>query len=257
MKISKKYWYTELVWELARTDFLLRYHGSFLGFFWSLLKPLAIFLVMYFVFSVFMRWDIPHYQLFLLLGTLLWNFFSEATTVGLFALQAKAGIIKKVYFPRILIVLASTISSLLGLLCNMLIFTVAAFFSGIPIFFPLIILAPLYFLLLMSLIFGISLILNAIFLKFQDIQQIWEVFLQVAFWTTPIIYPISSIPQSYQWIIYINPMTLIIKNLRDILIYGNTPTLLEISSLSIFTVLCVIIGLFLFHKVSPYIAEKL
>jgi len=94
----------ELVWVLTKTDFKLRHHGSVLGYLWTVLKPLLLFLVLWFVFTVFMRWDTPNYQLYLLLGILLWDFFAAGTMAGVRALASKSHLLKKVAFPKILAV---------------------------------------------------------------------------------------------------------------------------------------------------------
>ena len=125
--------YRELVWLIAKTDFKLRYHGSILGYFWSLLKPLLLFLVLWFVFTVFMRWDIPNFQLYLLLGIMLWNFFAEGTSAGVYALASKVSIIKKIYFPRILIVIASTITAFLSIFFNLIVFYIFILFFKVEI----------------------------------------------------------------------------------------------------------------------------
>ena len=130
-----------LLTQLALTDFKLRYNNSVLGYLWSLLNPLLIFSVYYLVFSVFMRFEgVSHYQLYLLLGILLWNYFAESTLNGMASIQYKSSLISKINFPKWIIVVASNLTSVLTLVINILIFSVffilsgVSFFSGMPFF---------------------------------------------------------------------------------------------------------------------------
>ena len=103
--------------EMVRTDFKVRYQGSALGYLWSLLKPLAIFSIMYIVFTVVwpVAKGVPHYEVYLLLGIMLWNFFTEATILGASSIVSHGSLIRKINIPRYLIVIASTVSALINL----------------------------------------------------------------------------------------------------------------------------------------------
>ncbi len=246
----------EIIRVLAVTDFKLRYYGSYLGYLWSLLKPLALFSVLYIVFSVFMRWDVANYQLYLLLGIILWNFFAESTSVGVTALAARSHLIKKVYFPRIVAVIATAVSALLGLLLNLLVFFVFAFLSGLPLS-STVFLAPFFLVLLFFLILGISLLLSGLYIPFRDINQIWEVLLQLLFWLTPIVYPLSFVPEQYRFWLFLNPMTGIIQYIRILTIDGTFPSLM--GTLYVFcAVVCIFLaGLFVFSRFESVAPEQL
>lgn len=256
MLTNSKKQHLHLLWVLAKTDFKLRYHGSVLGYFWTLLKPLLMFAVLYLTFSIFMRWDMPYYQVYLLLGIIIWNFFGEGTMAGLNSLLSKAGIIKKIYFPRILIVLASTVSALLTLVLNLIVFLIIYLLNGLPLH-PLMLLFPVYILCAYILVVGISLVLSVLQVKFRDIVQIWDVFLQAGFFLSPIIYPLKIVPTKYWFYLFLNPITGIIQYSRMLLIEQNLPSL--IGTLYVFLIILVIfvMGLFIFNKLSPKIAEKL
>src|SRR5580693_6536915 len=160
-----------LVSELVRTDFKLRYQGSVLGYAWSLLRPLLIFVILYVVFVKFLKLGtgVPHYPVYLLLGIVLWNFFVEMTMQSLGSIVGRGDLIRKIRIPRWIIVLSSSISALINLFLNLLV--VAIFMalnhvalSGTIIWLPLIFL-EVYFLAL-----GISLFLSAAFVRFRDIS---------------------------------------------------------------------------------------
>ena len=247
----------ELFWTLAVTDFKLRYHGSYLGYLWTLLKPLALFGVLYVVFSVFINIQIQHYQLFLLLGIILWNYFAEATQIGVSALASKAGIIKKIYFPRVLIVLAANVSSFIGLFFNLCIFFLFSLLAGvIPSAFAL-----WFFLMLILLLFlltyGLSLLLSALYIVIKDINQVWEVLLQMGFWLTPIVYTISIVPAQYQQLLFLNPMTGIIQYARGLLIEGTYPPLQGLTILVVTVVIVNATGQAVFHALEHLAPEKL
>src|SRR4030042_1454431 len=114
--------YLYLIFVMAVTDFKVKYDNSALGYLWSLLKPLLMFGTLYLVFSVLVRWQVENYKLYLLLGIILWNFLAEVTLNSMVLLEGKASIIKKIYFPRWIIVIASSLTSLLTLLLNTIVF---------------------------------------------------------------------------------------------------------------------------------------
>lgn len=248
--------YLELIWIIAKTDFKLRYNNSILGYIWSLLKPLLLFAVLWLVFSVFMNLNVPHYQLYLLWGIILWNFFAEGTTSGVYALASKASIIKKIYFPRWFVVIACTITAFLSLAVSSVVFYIFMLFSRVDLSWHAFFFIPVI-ILLYGLILGTSLFLSALYIKFRDIGQIWEVLLQVGFWLSPIIYPLSTVPERYHQYLFLNPITGIIQYSRRAIIEHDLPALQG----SVYILICVVailaIGFLVFYKLSPQAAEEL
>jgi ABC-2 type transport system permease protein len=222
-KTRRKYW--GLVRELAAADFKLKYQGSVFGYLWSLMKPLAIFGVLYLVFSVFVRIgsDIPNYPVYLLLGIVLWNYFAESTVNGMRAIVDKGDLIRKVYFPRIMILLASSLSALITLVLNLLIVAVFLLFAHTDqswqSFGFLFLILELY---LLSV--GISLFLGALFVRFRDFAYIWEVALQLLFYASAIIYPLSLVPERFQKLLVLSPITQIVQDARWLLVSKQTTT---------------------------------
>jgi ABC-type polysaccharide/polyol phosphate export permease len=252
----RNYLYLTLV--MAITDFRVKYDNSVLGYFWSLLKPLLMFGTLYLVFSVFVRWEVENYVLYLLLGIVLWNFLSEVTLNSMVLLEGKASILKKIYFPRWIIVIASSLTSLLTLLLNMVVFFIFFIFSGAH-FHTGALLLVVYLAELYILVVGVALLLCALYPKFRDIHHIWEVFVQLGFWATPIIYPISIVPAKYHTVIFLNPVARIIQGCRNALIgqgsefLGFTNHIIIIS----FAACLFIVGLVMFNKLSRSFAEVL
>jgi ABC-type polysaccharide/polyol phosphate export permease len=246
-----------LVKELAFTDFKLRYNNSVLGYLWSLLNPLLMFAVLYIVFSIFMRFEgVIHYQLYLLLGIILWTYFSEATNNGMQSLQFKSSLISKINFPKWIIIVSSNITSMLTLFLNLIIFTLFFIFSGVKVAWTM----PLFLFYLLVLIiftFSVSLILSAFYLKFRDLMHIWGVILQIGFWMTPIIYPIAMIPENVKQILFLNPMARIIIDSRAVLIYDSIPTLRHNLITVAIVIVFLIIGLLVFKMRSTKFAEEI
>ncbi len=255
-----------LLAELVRTDFKLRYQNSVLGYAWSLLRPLFLFVILYIVFVKFLKFgnEIPHFAIYLLLGIVLWNFFVEMTIQSLGSIVGRGDLIRKIKIPRWIIVLSSSISALINLGLNLIVVSIFMVFNHVglqssAIYFPLILLEIYVFAL------GASLFLAAAFVKYRDIQYIWEVLLQAGFYATPIIYAMSRIKNlTIQKALFLNPMTQTIQEARYEVITHQTPTIghvlnggLYIYIPFVLVLLTVIIGVTYFRSQSKYFAENI
>ncbi len=246
----------EIIKALAWTDFKLRYHGSVLGFLWTLVKPLMLFGVLYLVFSLIFQFPVEHYQIYLLLGIIIWTFFQEGTSFGLGSLIGKSNLISKVYFPRILIVIASTISSSITFILNFLVFIVFLALNDIS-FHPAMLFFPIYAIELYLIILGTSLILSVLFVRLRDLSHIWDILLQIGFWMTPIFYTLDIVPIKYHTFFYLNPLARLIHYSRTIFLQEHIPDLrLNLMMLggSIFIFL---LGLIIFKKLNKNLVEHL
>ncbi len=183
-----------LLRELVITDFKLRYQGSVLGYIWSLLKPLMLFAIMYVVFVHFLRFGngIEHFAVSLLLGLVLWTFFTEATSQGMGAIVGRGDLIRKINFPKYIIVMSGTISALINLVLNLVIVFIFMALDGVH-FGWTVLLFPFTVLLIYAFALGVAFFLAALFVKFRDIGHLWEVFLQGMFYATPILYPLQMV----------------------------------------------------------------
>jgi ABC-2 type transport system permease protein len=183
-----------LLRELVITDFKLRYQGSVLGYLWSLLKPLMLFAIMYVVFVHFLRFGagIEHFAISLLLGIVLWSFFLEATGQGMSAIVSRGDLIRKINFPKYIIVVSGTISALINLIFNLVIVFIFMAFDGVDfkwsaLFFPVNVFELYVFAL------AVAFFLATAYVKFRDISHIWEVLTQGIFYATPILYPLQAV----------------------------------------------------------------
>lgn len=212
----KEQW--EIILLLSKNDFKNRYHGSFLGFIWVLLKPLFIFLTLNFVFSYLFKSTVENYSLELLVGLILWGSFAEGTTNAMMSLLQKAHILTKISIPKYSYLLSSVLSTFYSFLVNLLIIIV--FFIWNRVFPPIehiLLLIPLLLCIgLISLSFGA--LTSVLFLRLRDLNQIWEVLLNAAFYACPIVYPLSMLPPNIQIFTYMNPMTYIITQAKGLLL---------------------------------------
>ncbi|MEO6760869.1 MAG: ABC transporter permease [Candidatus Saccharimonadales bacterium] len=229
-KMKQRYRYSViLLRELVRTDFKLRYQSSVLGYMWSLLRPLFLFLILYVVFGLFMKFGngIPHYPVYLLLGIVLWNYFAEVTAGAVTAIVGKGDLLRKISFPKYVIILAGSSSALINLAINFFVIAVFMFINHIGLTINAFIIIPLVIeLFILSL--GLAFFLSALFVKFRDISYIWEVLLQGAFYATPILYPLSLIPHQFVKFLMLNPMAQIVQDARHVLITPASETIYQV-----------------------------
>jgi ABC-2 type transport system permease protein len=255
-----------LVSELVRTDFKLRYQGSILGYAWSLLRPLLLFLILYVVFVrlIPLGKGVPHYPVYLLLGIVIWNFFNEMTVQSLGSIVGRGDLIRKISIPRWIIVFSSSISALINLLLNLIVVVVLMILNHVDLL-QTIILLPLILFEVYVFAAGLSLFLSAAFVKFRDIGYIWEVILQAAFYLTPILYPLSRIPNlTFQKLIMLNPMAQAIQDARYTTVTHQTQTIYSLFNGGwykfipfLIVVATLLIGLFYFRANSKYFAEEI
>lgn len=268
MKDMKAYFSKQnkaLLSELVRTDFKLRYQGSVLGYLWSLLKPLLMFGVLYIVFVGFLRLgrDIEHFPVYLLLGIVIWSFFTEMTGQSLSSIVARGDLIRKIKIPRWIIVVSASISALINLGLNLIIIGVFLVLNQVDITWNILLL-PLNLLQVYVLALGASLFLAAAFVKFRDISNIWDVVVQAGFYATPIIYPLAMITnETFQKIILMNPVAQAIQDARYNTVTKDTITTWSLIHdwrvfIPIFiTIGILVFGVWYFKKESKTFAEDL
>lgn len=252
--------------ELVRTDFKLRYQGSALGYAWSLLRPLLLFVILYIVFVKFLKITagIPHAPVYLLLGIVIWNFFNEMTVQSLGSIVGRGELIRKIRIPRWIIVLSSSLSALINLALNLVVIVIFMAINHVDIMRTILWL-PLILLEVYVLALGLSMFLSAAFVKFRDINYIWEVILQAGFYLTPILYPLSRIPNlTFQKFIMLNPMGQAIQDARYATVTHETVTAHKLFQGGwyefipfLIVGLVLVIGLAYFRRESKYFAENI
>lgn len=222
-----------LLAELIRTDFKLRYQASTLGYLWSILSPLLLFAILYVVFDKFLGVGrgIEHFAVYLLTGIVLWRFFTEATNNGLKAIVQRGSLIRKINFPKYIIVISGTVSSLINLGLNMLVVLVFILINGVELSWQALMIVPL---ILELYVFALALafLLSAINVKFRDVGYLWDVFLQAAFYATPIIYPLTIVANQSELaaqLLLFSPVAQVIQDVRYFLITPDSLTMWQIT----------------------------
>jgi ABC-2 type transport system permease protein len=246
--------YRRLVLQLALKEFKIRYTHSLLGYTWSLLNPLIFSLVYYLVFSVFIRFDIPNYPGYLLLGVVLWNFFSEGTSGGVGSLLAQGGIVTKVALPRQVIVFASVLNAMMTFAISLAILMVLLLATGVsPTPAMLAFLVLLADLVLLTL--GVSLLLAPLHVRFRDVGYLWGVALQLGFWLTPIIYNDTMIPERWRWLVVYNPLARIMLYSRQVVLYGEWPDWVGVMKTSLVAAGVLLVGWVTFQRLQARLVE--
>ncbi len=256
-----------LLKELTKTDFKLRYQGSVLGYLWALLRPLMMFAIMYVVFAKLLRFgnDIPHYSVYLLCGTSMWSFFTECTSQGIQAVVQRGDLLRKISFPKYIVVVSSTLTAVINMLINLVVIIIFSLINGVTPSFSWL-LVPVFLVELYLLSLGIAFFLGSINVKFRDITSIWDVLVQALFYAVPIIYPVSMVANSSAFaakLILLNPIAQAIQDIRFNLItkesitvwnYLNNPLLILIPFAIV--LLLLVVGSLVFRKRSRFFAEE-
>jgi len=255
-----------LLSELVRTDFKLRYQGSILGYAWSLLRPLFMFAIIYIVFvEIFpLGKGIPHYPVYLLLGIVMWNFFSEMTTLSTTSIVDRRDLIRKVRIPTWIVVVSTSLAALINVSLNMVVVLIFMVLNHVELS-PLVIVLPVILLEEYLCALGVSLFLATTFVKFRDIRYVWEVVLQGAFYITPIIYPLTRITNlTVQKLLLLNPVAQAIQDARYVAITNQATTVYKVFDGGwysfiplIIVVVVLMIGVTYFRRESKYFAENI
>jgi len=248
--------YKELIKNLVISDLKTKYSSSVLGFAWSMLNPLLMMLVLYFVFSNVFKMTQEHFALYLLIGITAWRFFAMGTSVAMASIVGKASLVTKIFIPREILTLSTVLSALVSSLLEFLVLIpLLVIFGVIPSL--TIILFPLLHILFFPIVYGISLALASLYVYYRDMNQIWDVLIQIGFFLSPIVYPLSLIPDKYRFYYMLNPITRLIEMYRGVLLYGRLPGLMDLGIVIFSGVVLLILGSWLFRKLSSRFAEEI
>ena len=255
-KIERRSHSISLIYNLAIFDLKIRYRNSFLGFLWTILEPLFLLAILYFVFTNIFRFEIENYALYILLGLIIFNMFSRGTSMGLDSLLSKSNILKQIYIKREIPVVASVVTNFLMLCFEFIVF--GAFMVALQ-FIPTytIIFLPFVIIILFFLVVGLAFPLSLINVKYRDVRFIWIVLLQGLFFLSPIFYNLEILPDFLQSILYFSPIAHVISMAQNVTLYNTLPTLEEITVLILLTALVFLLGYAIFRKYESKIIEEL
>lgn len=246
-----------MIANLVRKDLRGRYKGSVFGFLWTFINPLLQVLVYSFVFSIVMRFGLDKYYLYLFVGQVPWIFFSTCITSGAGIINTEKNLVVKIHFPREVIPIYFVTSSFINMIfCFVIVFFISIF-SGVSFNLIAYLCLPVIMAVLYIFALGMCLILSAFTVYFRDLQHIMGIFVTAWYFLTPIIYPITSVPDNYMRYFMLNPMTHIIIAFRDVLYYGKVPELSTLLSAFIIGIVILVTGFFVFGKLKRRFAEVL
>lgn len=259
----RRFW--SLTLTLATTEFKLRFFGSALGYVWTLMRPLMLFGVLYLVFTEVVRFgeEVDHYPVYLLTAIVLFTYFSEATGGSVPSLLNRESMLRKIRFPRMVIPLSVSLTSLFNLGMNLIAVFIFALANGVRPQWGWLEL-PLLIVILVVLATGVGMLLSALFVRYRDIEPIWDVVTQLLFYGSPVLYVISALPDSVERILLANPIAAVLTEMRHALLdpdaptaaaaIGGAPRLLIPAAI---VVGVFVLGLWVFNREAPRIAENL
>lgn len=256
MFVKELYRYRQLIWSLVIRDLKARYRGSLLGFIWTFLNPLLLMLVYVLVFLVYMRIEMENYAVFLFCGLIPWIWFSSSLMEGVNSVIAGGSLITRSMLSPEVFPTVKVVSNLINFLLSLpLLFFFIILFKievGSPLLaFPIVILVQLIFTM------GLVAIVSALNVRFRDLQHILGIFLTLWFFISPILYPLSSIPEEFRVYSMFNPIAIFSMAYQDILFYNRMFDLKGMSAVLVFSITIYIIGTIIFNRYKESFAEEI
>lgn len=256
MKVIKELiTYRQMLKTLVQSNLRTRYKGSVFGFLWTFINPLIMLLIYGVVFSNIMRIDMENYYLFIFIGILPWMYFLSSIQAGVASIVSNSNLVKKIYFPREVLPLSIVLGSLVNYLLSLIILFAALIILDVKIaitiaYFPLILLIQTV------LTIGLTFFVSAINVYFRDLEHMLGLLLSALFYVTPIIYPVSMVPEKLRYLFILNPLNPIISSYQDIFYYHRSPNLVSLGFVSIAAVFALIIGWYVFRILNKRFAEE-
>jgi|SRR5215831_12286958 len=239
--------YRELIWALALKELKVRYKRSVLGFLWALLNPALMMLVLTVVFSTIMRFNIPHYAIFLLSVLLPWTFFSQSLSYGVESIVSNGELIKKVSIPKMVFPIAAVLSNTINLFLSLIPMALLVVAMGHP-FHSTWLYLPVPILALVIFTIGMACLVAAANVFYRDVAHILQVVLSAWFYFTPIIYALDFVPSHLRWLFKLNPIIYVINGFRLAIYYGQMPKWQSIAASFVCGFAVLIIGCAVFLK---------
>lgn len=254
--IKEIYQYRQMLKSLILTDLRTRYKGSFLGFLWTFINPLLMLLVYTIIFSTIMRINIPHYAMFMFVGLLPWIFFSSSIQNSAGIVIRQGGLVKKIYFPRLVLPLSTVGAALINYLLSLLIMIPALYITDMSLSWPALYF-PLILLVQTILALGFSILVSSLNVFFRDLEHMLGILLMLMFYLTPVIYPVNMIPQEYRNWFELNPMKSITEAYQRIFYYGNSPDLVSLLNVAGIAVGVLMLSIVVFQQQQKRFAEEI
>lgn len=241
---------------MTEKELYARYKNTVLGFFWLVIIPLLQMFIIGFVYTYFIRQSMEHFLLFLYIGLLAWNFFSASLSKATSSIVSERSLIKCAVFPREIIPLSIILSNFTHVGLALLLYAIPVYFAGTFTLQSLILLLPAVLWLVVNAV-GFSLLCSALNVRHRDVNFLIQALLLVWFYATPILYPLSVIPQQFRWIWSLNPMTAVVTLLQHVFLNTGLPTGVILITNTAITTLVLLVGLYSFRRECRYFDDYL
>lgn len=255
--IKELYNYREMIISLVKKDLRGRYKGSALGFLWTFINPLFQLIIYTIVFSTIMRMGVDKFYMFLFVALVPWIFFSACLQQGATCIMDNKEMVKKIYFPRLVLPLSFVTSCFVNMLLSFVVIFAVIIVTGFGINPVALLFLPLIMIIEYALALGISLITSACTVYVRDLQHILSIIGMGWMYLTPVVYPSSMVPDKYRTLFNLNPMTPIITAYRDILYYKNIPHMTTLIQASAMGLILIIVGMVVFSRLQRNFVEEL
>ena len=248
--------YRELIRIMTISELKVKYQSSILGFTWSLLNPLLLMLVLYFVFNNIFKATQNNFALYLLIGIVSWRFLANGTSSAIASIVGKPSLVTKIRIPRQVLVLSVVLASFISSILEFVVLVPLLFILGVGLS-PYILLFPVIHLIFFMMVYGMSLILASLYVYYRDLNQIWEVIIQMGFFLSPIVYPLTTVPEEYLPYYTLNPVTVVIQMYRDILLYHTAPAPADLAFAFLVGAALIQLGSAIFKRLERRFAEEM
>lgn len=255
--IKELYEYREMIYSLVHKELRGKYKGSVLGFLWSLLIPLFQLVIYTLVFSVFMSSPVDKFYIFLFVALVPWFYFNSCVSGGAISIIQQKNLVEKIYFPRMVLPVAYSISYFINMLLSFIIVFIALYISGIGINFRVLWYLPIIMLIEFVMGTGVTLLFSALTVYFRDMEYILNIITMAWMYMTPILYPLEQLPEKIRGYLYLNPMTSVVIAYRDVLYYQKAPDMQTLIYAVIWGIVVFIFGWILFRKLQKNFVEEL
>lgn len=255
--LKELYQYREMIFSLIRKDLRGRYKGSVLGFVWTFLNPLLQLIVYTVVFSILFPTTIEQFYIFLFVGLVPWLFFNTSLVGGATSVVTQENLIKKIYFPRLVLPISYVTSAFVNMLLTFLVIFAVLLMSGFGIAWKIIWALPVIMIVEYVLALGIAMITSSLTVYFRDLEYILGIIAMAWMYLTPILYEVETIPEEFRSLIYLNPMTGVILCYKEILYYKQLPEFETIGMATIVGIVFLLIGYICFNRLQKHFVEEL
>ncbi len=256
-RVKEIFNYRFMIASLVRRELRGRYKGSFLGFLWTFVNPLCQIVVYTIVFSVILRSDLDKFYIFAITGMIPWLAFDGSMRLGVTCIKDRGDMINKIYFPREVLPIANVTTNFVNMLFCFIIMFIAILISGIG-FNPLgLLFLPLIVFIEYVMALGFTFIISSITVYFKDMEHIVNVIMMMWIYLTPVLYPITIVPEKLAWIFKLNPMTFVVETYHCILYFRGIPSINMLGYSGLGALIVFVLGSLIFYKLEPNFAEEL